>query len=260
MPGDDVTGAIDASSFLGQWPFRPSWLAQPQALVAALRERGIAACLVAPTGGLFVADPAEANEALFDVARQWDELRPVALWDPSMPNAADLLAAASDAGAAAVKLAPSYHRFALDPDAPALDALERAGLVACIQLRVEDTRQMRFERPDVAIDAALALAEARPAVRWVVCGARTHEVVAAAQRVAAAGNVWLGLSHVDGLACLERIASAVRPDRLLFATHMPFFYPDAARLKFVESELAEDVREALLWRNAQQLFGIGGAE
>ena len=253
-----MTRAVDASSFLGQWPFRPSWLAQAEALVAAAREQGIAACLVAPTAALLVDDPSAANAALCRVAERWPELRPVAMWNPSMPNAAAVVSAAAESGAAAVKLAPNYHRYELDPVAlgPALDALERSGLVACIQLRVEDRRQARLLCPDVAIDAALSFAQARPAIRWMLCGARTNELHAAAERVDAAGNVWLGLSNADGLACLEALAGTVRPDRLLFATHMPFFYPQAARFKLVESDLAADVREALLWRNACELFGL----
>ena len=183
---------VDASSSLGQWPFRPSWLSQPEALVAAAREGDIAACLVAPVAALMLDDPWATNEALYRIAARWDELRPVAMWNPSMPGHGRVLDAAKDAAAAAVKLAPSYHHYALDPDAlaPALDALEGSGMVACIQLRVED------------------------------------------------------------------IAAKVRTDRLLFAAHMPFFYPEANLFKLVEADLADDVREAFLTRNACELFGV----
>ena len=37
---------------------------------------------------------------------------------------------------------------------------------------------------------------------------------------------------------------------------MPFFCPEANVLKLVESDLAEDVREAMLWRNACELFAL----
>lgn len=249
---------VDASSFLGQWPFRPSWLSQPEALVAAAREGDIAACLVAPVAALMLDDPWATNEALYRIAARWDELRPVAMWNPSMPGHGRVLDAAKDAAAAAVKLAPSYHHYALDPDAlaPALDALEGSGMVACIQLRVEDARQMRFQVPDAAIDDALALAAARPGIRWVICGARTAEVQSAAEQAGQAGNVWLELSNTDGLACIEHIAAKVRTDRLLFAAHMPFFYPEANLFKLVEADLADDVREAFLTRNACELFGV----
>ena len=249
---------VDVSSFLGQWPFRPSWLSQPEALVAAARQHDITTCLVAPAAALLVDDPSATNDALYRVAARWDELLPVAMWNPSMPDHARVLDAAADAAAVAVKLAPSYHQYALDPQAlaPALDALEAAGMVACIQLRVEDARQMRYQVPDVPMADALALAAARPAIRWVLCGARTAEVHAAAEQAGQAGNVWIELSGTDGLACIEHIAAAVRTDRLLFGTHMPFYYPEANVFKLVEADLADDARDALLGGNARELFGI----
>jgi len=249
---------VDASAFLGQWPFRPTPLAEPEALVAALRAHGIGACLVAPTAALLVDDPAQANDELIRVVGEWEELRPVAAWNPSMANAPAVLAAAQAAGAVAVKLFPGYHRYELEPEslAPALDCLEQTSLPACVQLRVEDRRQARFDAPDVPVEAVLAMAEARPRIRWAVCGGRTHELVAAADRVAAAGNAWVELSHADGLACLERIADRLPGERLLFATHMPFFCAEANALKLVESDLADDAREAMLWRNARALFGL----
>ena len=101
-----------------------------------------------------------------------------------------------------------------------------------------------------------AVADQRRDIRWLICGARTHEALAAAERLAAMGNAWVELSNADGLACLEQIAARAPADRLLFATHMPFFYPEANLLKLVESDLADDVREAMLWRNARELFGL----
>jgi len=249
---------VDASSFVGQWPFRPSWLAQPEAIVGAAHEGRISACLVAPVAALLLDDPSATNEALYRIAARWDELRPVAMWNPSMPGCEAVIADAKAAAAPAVKLAPAYHHYAPDPEAlaPALDALEESGMVACIQLRVEDARQMRFQVPDIAMAEALALAAARPGIRWVMCGARTVEIQAGAEQAARDGNVWFELSGTDGLACVEHLAAKVRPDRLLFATHMPFYYPEANHLKFVEADLADDVREAILGLNACDLFGI----
>ena len=249
---------IDASAFLGQWPFRPSWLADAEALAGALSDHGIAACFVAPAAALLVDDPADANDALCRMVEPWEGLRPVAVWNPSMANAGDVLARALDAGAAAVKLAPGYHAYALDADdlAPSLEALERSGAAACIQLRVEDQRQARFAVPDAPIADAVALAERWRDIRWLLCGARTPEILAIAERVAAAPNLWLDLSNADGLACLDRIAERLPAGRLLFATHMPFFYPVANILKFAECDLGDAARRAILTDNARELFRI----
>lgn len=253
-----MTAIVDASAFLGPWPFRPTWLGDAEALSNALGRHGIGTCLVAPTAALLVDDPAAANRELIEAAGRCPALEPVAAWNPSMPNAADAVAAAQAAGAVAVKLTPGYHDYELDAEAlaPALDALEAARLPACIQLRVEDQRQARLLVPDVPVEDALALAEARPGIRWVLCGGHTPELLGMADRLAAAGNVWAEVSHADGVACLERLAGALPADRLLFATHMPFFYPEANVLKLVESDLLLDVRDALLWRNAAELFGL----
>lgn len=252
-----MTPTIDASAFLGQWPFRPSWLAEPEALIGALQEHGIAACFVSPTAALLVDDPTDANEELFRSVEPFDELHPVPMWNPSMPDACDVLARALDAGVPAVKLVPGYHEYSLDAEAltPALEALEHAGVVACTQLRIEDQRQARFAVPDVPIDAAIALAERWPGVRWLLCGARTPEILGAADRIGATANLWVELSNADGLICLDRIVARVPTDRLLFATHMPFFYPEANTLKLLESGIDDGVRRAIVSENARGLFG-----
>ena len=58
---------------------------------------------------------------------------------------------------------------------------------------------------------------------------------------------------LEGVAGLERLVAQVGPERLLFGSHAPLFYAEAAHLKLKESVLTPEQAEAIRQGNAQRL-------
>jgi predicted TIM-barrel fold metal-dependent hydrolase len=56
---------------------------------------------------------------------------------------------------------------------------------------------------------------------------------------------------------LERLVAQVGWDRLLFGSHAPFFYPEAAALKLKESALSPERAEAIRRGNARRVLPGG---
>jgi len=122
----------------------------------------------------------------------------------------------------------------------------------------DERRHLPIARiPAVPIAEALDLAEAVPAARVVIAAARADVMQAAhAERIRALPNLWVDISHIDGLACLRRAITAVGANNLLFATNWPFFYARANTLKLGEAELTETEEALLTECNAAEALGL----
>jgi hypothetical protein len=59
---------------------------------------------------------------------------------------------------------------------------------------------------------------------------------------------------LEGAAGLERLVAQVGANRLLFGSHAPFFYAEAAHLKLKESALMPARAEAIREGNARELL------
>jgi predicted TIM-barrel fold metal-dependent hydrolase len=59
---------------------------------------------------------------------------------------------------------------------------------------------------------------------------------------------------LEGMEGLKRLVAQVGADRLLFGSHAPFFYPEAAVLKLKESALSPDHGEAIRRGNARRVL------
>lgn len=246
---------FDASVFLGSWPYRD--VAGTRAgLLRMLRVEGVEGALVSPLAGLFHTDPEPANARLLR-----DLTRYPHLWAAPVINARLAGAAAAAARLAdnpqvrAVRLAPGFHSYSADEAVEVVRAAAKCGLAVAVQLRMQDERSHppTARVPPVPIAEALALVDAVPEARVVIAGARLGEMAEAGRR-GLRPNVWLDLSHLDGLECVGRAREAVGATRLLFATGWPFFYAASARLKVAEAELGAQEAARVLAGNAAEAF------
>jgi predicted TIM-barrel fold metal-dependent hydrolase len=75
----------------------------------------------------------------------------------------------------------------------------------------------------------------------------------ALKRLLTVPGVWIDIAMLEGAAGLERLVAQIGSDRLLFGSHAPFFYADAAHLKLKESALTPEHAEAIRQGNARRL-------
>jgi predicted TIM-barrel fold metal-dependent hydrolase len=251
---------FDAAAYLGAWPFR-SVEGTIRALAAMMQELRLDGALVSPLPALFHTDPSDANDRLLRSLKGRTNL-----WAAPVVSLrlADAKAQIEELGrrpqVRAVRFAPGFHCYPVSRVGEALDALVERDLVAVIQLRMQDERSHPATTfiPPAPVEEAIAIAESAPTARVVIAAARLGEIEPAgrAARIRSLPNLWVDISHLDGMNCLSRAREAVGAARLLFATSWPFFYARSALLKTEEEGLSSTEAEMIAGANAAEVFGL----
>ncbi|MBX3010072.1 MAG: hypothetical protein KF832_01150 [Caldilineaceae bacterium] len=225
------TSMIDADVLVGHYPFRPfphpsQDLAQ---LKAYLQARGIQRACLASLHAAFYADPQQGNAELLPQAALDPFFLPVATINPTLQNWRDTLArCAEEYGCPLVRLLPNYHLYSLD--AGCVDELfaetERRGLRVAIVKRLEDERMhsLLMKVPGVENHEISALAQ-RYGGPLLIQSAYFHEIK---ELATASPQLYFDIAFAETLNTLHRLTESVAIDRLVFSSHTPFFYPEAA--------------------------------
>jgi len=110
--------------------------------------------------------------------------------------------------------------------------------------------------PPVDLTPLPAAAAAHPSVNIVVANVKNGEAAALARPGDLAPSVYFEMSHIESVNGVKTTADAVGVERVLFGTHAPYYYPEAAHLKvFTESELSPAKIAAISHENAERLLG-----
>ena len=67
-------------------------------------------------------------------------------------------------------------------------------------------------------------------------------------------DVRFDIAWIEGMAGIRGMLEWIPLQRLLFGSHAPLFYYDAALLKLEESALSEEESNAITFENARQLL------
>jgi len=249
---------IDADLLMGHYPFRPLPYAStdPQQVKAYLQERGIDRACLASLHAAFYTDPEQGNAELLPQIVQDDFFLPVATINPSLHNwRTTLKRAVEEYGCGMVRLLPNYHQYALDaPFVDAfLDAAQADGLVVAIVKRLEDERMhhLLMKVPGVENEAIAALAQRYPHP-LVILSAYFAEI----KELATAGDhLYFDLAFAETLNTMQRLTEIVPSARLLFSSHSPFFYPEAAIGKLAQWQTDARTRDRVGGENLARLLG-----
>jgi len=250
---------IDTAASLGPWPFR-NVAGTVRGLAAMMRELGLDGAVVSSLPALFHLDPAEANEQLLAALKGRRHLWAAPVVNLRLADAAAYIEElAQHPQVRAVRLAPGFHSYPVSRVSEVCEALAEHDLTAIIQLRVQDERSHPATTfiPPVPIAEAVAVAESAPQTRLVIAAARSWELgTDLAARIRPLPNLWLDISHLDGLSCLTRAREAVGADKPLLATSWPFFYARGALLKTQEEGLSPEDVLAIAGGNAERALGL----
>ena len=221
-----------------------------------LQARGISRACVSSLHALFYPDPQQGNDECLPGVIGDPFFIPVAVVNPSLPNwRRGLQRAQTRYGVRMVRLAPSYHSYALTSPA-ALECIREVaaqGLVVSIVKRIEDER-MHPPLMKVPAVETRAIVEAAAAVEspLLVHGAYLGELA----ELAHAANLYVDLAFVETIDTLAAATSVLPAARICFSSHAPFFYPEAALSKLQNWQTTPAARAHVAGGGLLDLLGL----
>lgn len=251
---------FDADVLIGHYPFRKFACdsQDPMQIKDLLLRKGVQRACVASIHAAFYPDPDQGNREVLPHLVQDDFFLPVGTVNPALHNWVETLnRCVDDYGCRMVRLLPNYHMYSLS-DGFVDDFLaeaQRQEVVVSIAKRLEDERMhhLLMKVPAVSNEEIAALVQRFPHPT-VVLSAYLGEI----KELTAAGElVYFDIAFAETLNTMKRLTEAVSPERLLFSTHTPFFYPEAAVGKVEQWETSNESAGQVRCRNLIRLLRLG---
>ncbi len=259
--GDEARHFIDVNVSVGDWPLRHLNVNTPQLVAAKLRAAGVTQAWTASLDAVLQKDLAAVNARLVDECRRHGggRLLPFGSVNPKLPRwEEDLRRCAEVHHFKGLRLYPNYHGYRLDDPAFAhlVNLAAERRLIVQLSLLMEDERMMHpLLRVSPVNTAPLAeIVRQTPSLKLVLLDALGTIKGDALRNLASAGDVSVEISMLEGVGGIARVLELIPPERLLFGSHVPLFYFEAAKLKLKESTLTEHQLRAICFENAQRLL------
>jgi predicted TIM-barrel fold metal-dependent hydrolase len=240
---------IDVNVHLHRWPFRRLAGDDPATLVRMLREKGVTQAWAGSFDGLLQHDLSAVNARLAADCKEHgsDFLVPFGSINPALPGWQEDLRRCHEVHAMrGIRLHANYHGYRLSDPAcvQLMEAAARRKMMVQVVVAMEDERT---QHPLLHVPPADIAQLPR------IAGLRT--VVLNAGKPARGINAHFDFAMVEGVGAVAKVASEITPQRLLFGSHFPFFYFEAAALKVKEAGLKESDARAITEENARVLLG-----
>ena len=156
-------------------------------------------------------------------------------------------AAERDGRVEMVKLLPNYHMYDLDEKklGKLVEITLRNNMVISLQMRVDDRRSQNFllKVDDVKVSDAVRAISAFPEQTFILNNVLMSEVEILTESLE---NIYIDIAFVEQQDTLEQLFKKCSPDRVLFGSHCPFFYPESALYKLKYSRLDMEVLEKVM--------------
>jgi hypothetical protein len=276
---------IDVNITLGQWPTRRMPCDNIEKLTEKLRAHNVTQAWAAHYDGLFHTNLTEVNNRLAQACAHTSgatagssssaptnqskspppnnpqpQLAPFGSINPTAPNwETELDRCTNVHKMPGIRLHLNYHNYTLDhPDfARLLKAAAERKLIVQLAVLMEDARMMHalMRVPPVNLAPLEKLIPQIHGLRLVLLNAlqttsRTDQLF----RLISAGEVYVEIAMLEAIAALETIIKDIPPERILFGSHTPSFYFEAAALKLQESNLPATHLRAIAHENARRLI------
>jgi len=276
------TPIIDTNITLGQWPTRRVPCDDVETLTTKLRAGNVTHAWAGHYDGLFHTNLTEVNNRLALACTSGvplappvqssnhnndppsnetqPQLAPFGSIDPTAPKwETELDRCTSVHEMPGIRLHPNYHNYKLDHPSFArlLTAAAERKLIVQLTVLMEDARMMHplMRVPPVDIGPLEKLVSHTPGLRLVLLNATTSASrTDKLYRLTSAGEVYVEIAMLETLAALEPLAKDIPTNRILFGSHAPSFYFEAAALKLQESNLPMTHLAAITHENAGRLL------
>jgi len=251
---------IDASTYVGHWPFRSLPENTVRDLLRWMDRCGIDKALVSPIHAMFYQDAHQANRELHrETKRHRDRLIPLATLNPGYPGWEDDLRECRERfGMTGVRLVPQYHDYTLDQPCARQIVEAATGLKMVVSLmgRVVDNRyRHHLDQPrEIAEDHLLKLFKAVPQARFLLVNFATVPGDRRWDRPA----VWMDMCRFRAAPApkLQKLIDRIGADRVVFGTSMLFRYPMPALLAMELLDAPGRVKQRILSGNLAALLRV----
>ncbi|MGB8481294.1 MAG: amidohydrolase family protein [Acidobacteriaceae bacterium] len=255
---------IDTNVDLFRWPFRRVTGDDPSSLVTRLKKKGVTQAWAGSYEALLCRDVAGVNIRLATACRESGQnfLVPFGCVNPNAPDwEGDLRRCHEVHRMPGIRLYPNYHGYTLaDPAFARLLFLAASrNLIVQIALSMEDTRtQFPLMRvPPVDPEPLADLLARLPRLRVVLLnfgGWTDDDAGASIVKITKAQNAYFDIAMDEGVGGLARLITDASPSRVVFGSHYPFYYFEAAVLKVRSANLPHNQELAIGEGNAQSLL------
>lgn len=255
---------VDMNAYIGHWPFRRLRYNDADGLLALMDRAGIDRACVSSASAIFYKNSQSGNEELHEqIERHADRLIPFAVINPTYADwEHDLQVCVEQFGARGLRLYPHYHNYALGDTCcdELISAASERDLVVSIPVRQIDQRQRHWllEIPDVSHDDLIALVRRHPQAKFVFLNGLNFTGSALGKPDnGLPENYAIGISRLSAVMAEEIrvLLDSLGTGRVVFATGMPFKYPEPALVKVEVLEASPEEKQAILSGNALRLLG-----
>ncbi len=257
------TTIIDCNANLGQWPFRRTEYCTPEALLERLSRVDIDRAWVTSLDAVMLKNVAAANEPLAEAVAEYESLTPIGTVNPEWPAWERDIAECAELGMPGVRVNPNYQQWLLTD--PVFDdllaAAEDLGLFVEVTVRMTDERHHHplVMVPPVSLSGLLDACADHPDATIVIANAKNAEALGVARDAAGPlpERLYFEMSHIESVAGVQDVTDEIGIEHLLFGTHAPYYYPEAATLKvFDECDFSDEELGKLTHGNAEGLGEI----
>lgn len=258
---------IDASAWIGAYPFRSTTPRDPNVLIERMDRLTIDRAIVGSFESLFWEDNLVGYECWRDrLPADRLELWPVV--NPSLPGQLRRFGKLHDDASAAgqpfrgLRLLPNYHGYHLH-DAHVADLMQLArerDLVVQVFQRIADERwHWMLHVPAVEDEELTVLINQFPANRLLICGSNQPELFADAMRQHPA--LYLDISRVRcPVFAIEHLIEKAPWQRLVMGSLWPIQIIEATLWQVEHAEVAPHIMHGILGGNAERLLDASNAK
>jgi predicted TIM-barrel fold metal-dependent hydrolase len=261
MTRPTVANAIDVNVHVSRWPFRRLPLDETPALVGKLRALGVRQAWAGSFDSLLHRDIAAVNARLAEDCRASGDgmLIPFGTVNPKLPDWEDDLRRCREVHRMpGVRLYPNYHGYKLDDPlfARVLELATNAKMLVQIAVSMEDERTQHplLRVPPVDVKPLAELLARMPAARVMLLNAVRGPRTGPASLLAKTPQVSFDIATLETAGGVATLLGHVPVERVVFGTHAPFNYPEAAVLKITESALDATLAMKVCSSNALRLL------
>jgi predicted TIM-barrel fold metal-dependent hydrolase len=257
---------IDTNVNISRWPFRRLAGDETPDLVARLRKQNVVQAWAGNLDGIMHKDIGGVNARLAAECSTHGKgiLAPFGSINPKLPDwQEDVRRCAKDYRMPGIRLHPNYHGYDLkDPVFGELLHLAGAnGLIVQLVVAMEDIRTQHplLRVPPVDLGPLAQVVSDHRSTRLHLLNWWPVLRVERIGKLADAGEIYFDIAMLEGIEGVARLVQEVPAGRVLFGSHSPLFYFEAALLKMQESGLPDVTKAMVFEGNARRILSSKAA-